>query len=130
MKVAQMETGIRAAIKFIEAFNTNSAEDIGKLLDENSVYENENMDENAKLLNSKKNIMEYWKSFFESFPGIHCDVEDAIGLGFRCILFWKQKWENPDKQEFSRRGIYIFLIKKDLIVLQQSYIKANQFIFV
>ena len=53
------------------------------------------------------------------------EVEEAFGLGFRCVLRWKDSWVDRDGERMQERGVDIFDVRNGSIKEQLSYMKGS-----
>ncbi len=123
MSMAKLEGGIRAVLAFVEALNRRDLGALLCLLDEDCRFEDFSPAPDGTVHVGKESITVYYRALFEeSDPGI-IEVEEAFGLGFRCVLRWRLK--HAGGISACVRGVDIFQIKHGLINEKLSYAKVE-----
>lgn len=100
MKLARIESGIRAVLEFVQAFNRR---DIAAMLQLSS--------DDCRLESAAP------------APDARIEVEESFGFGFRCVVRWRCEWTSPAGQE-RLRGADIFQVRNGLIGEHLSYVKS------
>lgn len=124
MKMSKIETAIRLVIEFNQAFNGRDVAGMLRLLSDACVFEGTYPTSTSDVFTGKEAILRYWQAYFHESPQIHMEIEEAFGLGFRCVTRWRCDWIDEKGTTRSVRGADIFQIKSGLICEKLSYMKG------
>lgn len=123
MKMSRVEEPLRVALAFGQAFNRHDVVGMAALLSEGCVLESAGLPwirgaPPAGVYRGRQAIGRYWQDLFEKAPEAQIEIEEAFGLGFRCVARWRCLGEA------SRRGVEIFQVRDGLICEELSYVKG------
>ena len=122
--MSKVETAIRTALAFVEAFNHHDVADMMQYLSDDCVFESATPAPDGGVYAGKEAIMRFWQDFFSASPQAHINIEETFSLGYRCILRRQITWIDESGSEAHLRGVDIFHVKNDLICEIQSYVKG------
>lgn len=125
MKMSKIESAIRLALAYYEAFNRRDVAAMLQLLSEDSTFESSAPAPDGEICTGKEAIAQYWQLFFDRFPQIQVDIEDLSGLGRSCIGRWRYRWLDSAGEEKSVRGVDLFHEKDGLIHELYAYQKGS-----
>ncbi len=121
--MAKLEGGIRAVLAYVEAFNRRDVEALLGLVAEDCRFEDFSPAPDGMVHAGKESIAIHYRALFQQPDAGILEVEEAFGLGFRCILRWRLK--RADGISASVRGVDIFQVKHGLINEKLSYAKVG-----
>ena len=107
MKMARLESALRIVLDFSQAFNRRDIDGMMMLASDDCRLENAAPAPDGVLYSGREGVTRYWQDFFSVRSQMHREVEEAFGLGFRCILRWKDSWVDPGGTK-GMRGGWIF----------------------
>lgn len=117
MKMSKIETALRVGLDFRDAFNRRDVAAMLLLLSEDCALSAAD----GASHTGKAAIAAFWQNFFRASPAAHIKLEEAFGMGFRCVL----RWQRDDADGRSRaRGADIFQLRNGLICEQTTYLKS------
>jgi predicted SnoaL-like aldol condensation-catalyzing enzyme len=125
IKMNRLESAIRIAVKYAEAYNLHDIENILKLISDDCVFDTHNPAPQGAICSGKGEIARYIGELFQHNPRAKIEIEEVFGFGHRSVLRWKYFYDSKDKKKYIR-GIDIFAEKNDLICEKLSYIKGQQ----
>ncbi len=76
----------------------------------------------ARVYTGKEAVTQFWEIFFQESPQAHIEVEEAFGMGERCLMRWKYTWGGS--QPGHVRGVDIFRVRDGCITEKFSYVKG------
>jgi ketosteroid isomerase-like protein len=124
MKMSRVESGMRNALQFYEAFNRHDVSAMMQLMSEDCVLETSGPAPGGDVYTGQEAVMRYWQDFFRESPGVQLDIEEIFGLGLRCVARWRYTWLDEQGEMSTVRGVDILRIKNSLISERLSYIKG------
>jgi predicted SnoaL-like aldol condensation-catalyzing enzyme len=124
IKMSKVESAIRVVLEFNEAFNRHDVAGMMKLTSEDCVFENTNPAPDGTVYSGKEAITQFWQDFFRESPHAHIKIEDAFGLGRRCVMCWRYEWVDAAGEKGHIRGVDIFEVNEGFIVKKLSYVKG------
>lgn len=122
VKMSKVETALRLAVAFVEAFNRHDTEAIGAMLSDDCVFESASPAPLGLRYEGRLAATQAIGSFFKSIPELKMEVEDAYGLGRRSMLRWRLIGIAGAPE--GRRGVDLFTVRNDHIVEILSYAKG------
>jgi ketosteroid isomerase-like protein len=125
MKMAKLESALRSALAFKDAFNRHEVAGILRLLSAECLFETSVPAPDGAAYRGKEAIARCWQDFFDQWPQIRLEVEEVYGFGERCVMRWRWSWTGASGEAGHLRGADIFQVKDDLICEQFSYIKGE-----
>lgn len=125
MKMAKLESALRAALAFKDAFNRHEVAGILRLLSEDCLLETSVPAPNGATYRGQEAIAHWWQDFFAEWPQVRLEVEEIYGFGERCVMRWTCRWAGALGQGDHLRGVDIFQVKDGLICEQFSYVKGK-----
>ncbi len=120
----KLESAIRLAAAYNEAFNRKDPESVGSLLDENCVFEEPGPAPEGTVYRGKDAVLGFLTDYLNNHIDVKREPEEVIGYGKRCIFRWKLNWKKEDGIIMQIRGVDIFLEKNGLIAEKLTYIKT------
>ena len=121
IKMNRIESALRVAVKYAEAFNLHDTDSILRLISDDCVFETYHPAPNGAICSGKGEIARYLSELFQSKPSGKIEIEEVFGLGHRSVLRWKYYAEGEGEYI---RGIDIFTEKDNLICGKLSYVKG------
>jgi predicted SnoaL-like aldol condensation-catalyzing enzyme len=122
--MSKIESALRLVLEFNEAFNRHDVAGMMKLMSDDCIFENTHPAPDGTVYSGKEAVTKFWQDFFRESPHAHIEIEDAFGLGLRCIMRWKYSWVDSTGKKGHIRGVDIFQIKEGLISEKLSYVKG------
>jgi ketosteroid isomerase-like protein len=124
MKMSRVESGMRGALQFYEAFNRHDVAGMVQWLNDDCLLETSGPAPGGVVYTGKEALARYWEEFFRESPGAQMEIEDIFGLGMRVVARWRYTWVDAHEQEGSVRGVDILRIKDGLISEIVAYQKV------
>lgn len=124
MKLAKLESAMRQVLAFHEAFNRHDVAGMMQLLSEDCIFEGSVPAPDGVRYSGKEEVTRYWRDFFHESPQAKMHIEDAFGLGLRCVLCWRYEWVDDAGASGHVRGVDIFRVEDGLIRERLSYTKG------
>jgi predicted SnoaL-like aldol condensation-catalyzing enzyme len=124
IRMARLESGVRAVIDFNEAFNRHDVAAMMQLMTDDCVFENTSPAPDGTVYKGKEAVTQFWQDFFRESPNAHIKIEEIFGLGLRCVMRWRYDWEDAAGNKGHVRGVDIFQVKNGLICEKLSYVKG------
>ena len=120
----KFESAVRLAAGYNDAFNKMDLQLIGRLLDDNCIFEDPGPAPEGSVFRGKRAVLDYLKDYFDRHPEIKRETEELTGFGKRCLLRWKCSWKNENGILQYLRGIDVFIVKNESITEKFTYIKG------
>jgi predicted SnoaL-like aldol condensation-catalyzing enzyme len=95
-----------------------------QLMSDDCVFENTEPAPDGAVYKGKEAVTRFWQDFFRESPGAHIEIEDAFGLGLRCVMLWRYDWVDGTGEKGHVRGADIYRLKDGLISEKLSYVKG------
>lgn len=124
IRMAKIESGLRAVIQFNEAFNRHDVAGMMKLMTDDCVFENTEPTPDGTVYRGKDTVTKFWEEFFRESPNAHIEIEEIFGMGLRCVMRWRYDWEDADGNKGHVRGVDVYHIKEGRIAEKFSYVKG------
>ena len=124
IRMSKIETSMRVALAFNEAFSHHDVDGMMKLMSEDCVFENTAPAPDGTVYSGKEAVTQFWQDFFRVSPHAHIEIEEIFGLGERCIMRWRYEWEDESGTKGHVRGVDIFHVREGLISEKLSYVKG------
>ncbi len=122
--MARVESAIRVALAFNEAFNRHDVAGMMQLMSDDCVFENTHPAPDGTVYAGKAVVTQFWQDFFRDSPHAQIEIEEIFGLGMRCIMRWKYSWVDAEGKKGHVRGVDIFQVKNGSIAEKLSYVKG------
>ena len=122
--MAKIESALRSALAFNEAYNRHDIAALTQLLSADCVSEHFEPPPDGTILSGRDSVAHFFQDFFQESPHAQCKIEDASGFGERCIMRWKYQWEDASGKQKYVRGMSLFRVKDGLICEILSYVKG------
>lgn len=122
--MSRLESGIRIALDFNEAFNRHDIADMMNLMSDDCVFESTAPAPDGAKYSGKEAVTKFWQDFFRESPHAHIEIEDIFGFGIRCVMRWKYNWIDAAGNKGHVRGVDIFQVKDGSICERLSYVKG------
>ena len=119
IRMSKLETAIRIALDFNEAFNRHDVAGMMKLMSDDCLFENTSPAPDGTIYSGKEAITQFWRDFFRESSQAHIEIEEIFSLGPRCAMRWIYDWGAGHV-----RGVDVFKIKDNLICEKLSYVKG------
>ncbi|NPV55821.1 MAG: nuclear transport factor 2 family protein [Anaerolineae bacterium] len=123
-RMAKLESAIRIALAFNEAFNRHDIAGMMQLVGEDCIFEAAAPAPDGALYSGKEAISRYWQDFFRRTPHALIKVEEIFGFGNRCIMRWRYEGEDAAGLKGRVRGVDIIKEKDGAISERLSYLKG------
>ncbi len=107
IRMERLESGVRVAIAFNEAFNRHDLPAMMELMSETCVFESYSPAPDGTRYEGKQAIAQFWQELFTRTPDAHLKVEDIFGFGHRCIMLWRYDWTDASGNKRHLRGVDI-----------------------
>ncbi len=124
VRMSRIESTVRVALDFKEAFNRHDVEGMIKLMRANCVFESAESPD-GEIHQGREAIARYWRDFMGGKKNIRMKGEDVFGLGYRAVMPWRCEWESVTGEKIYIRGVDIFHVNGGLISKQYSYVKGS-----
>ena len=123
-RMSKLESAIRVVLEFNHAFNRHDIAGMMQLVSDDCVFENSGPAPNGALYSGKEEVTQFWQAFFHKSPHAHIEIEEILGLGFRCVMRWRYNWIDGAGIKRHVRGVDIFQVKSGYICEMLSYTKG------
>lgn len=124
VKMSKVESAMRAALAFYEAFNRHDIAGMVSLMGRDSVLESIGPAPRGAIFRGEADVARYWQGFFEEKPQAAIELEEVFGLGKRCVGRWTCSWTDATGERAVIRGTDIFKVTDDAIQEILSYVKG------
>jgi predicted SnoaL-like aldol condensation-catalyzing enzyme len=95
-----------------------------RLMSDDCIFENTSPAPDGAVYAGKEAVTQFWQDFFRASPQAHIKIEEAFGLGERCVMRWRYTWVDEAGNEGHVRGVDIFRVRNELICEKFSYVKG------
>jgi predicted SnoaL-like aldol condensation-catalyzing enzyme len=123
-RMSKIESAIRVAIDFNEAFNRHDVPGMIQLVSDDCIFEHFHPAPDGSACLGKEAASQFWRDFFYESPQAHIDIEDVYSFGDRCIMRWRYDWVDEEEVNRHVRGVDIFRVKDGSICEKLSYAKG------
>lgn len=123
-RLARLEAALRTVLAFNEAFNRHDVASMMQLMSDDCVFENTAPAPDGAVYRGQEAVTQFWQHFFAASPQAHIKIEEAFGLGERCVMRWRYSWIDAAGNEGHVRGVDIFRVRNELICEKFSYVKG------
>ena len=127
-KMNKVESAMRIALAFRDAFNKQDLENMMQLFSDDCIIETYHPAPDGKTIIGKEALSQYWQDVFNTNPDMHLDIEEIFGFGDRCIMRWKLCRKGGEEQDVYLRGVDVFKTKNDLISEKYAYGKSGKIV--
>ena len=124
IRMEKIESAMRVVLAFNEAFNRHDVAGMMQLMSNDCVFENTAPAPDGTAYSGKEAVTQFWQDFFRESPQAHIKIEEAFGMGLRCVMRWRYEWVDGTGKEGHVRGVDIFRVKDGLISEKLSYVKG------
>ncbi len=124
MKMARVESAVRAVLAFYEAFNRHDVAGMMQLVSDDCVFESSAPAPDGMVYSGKGAVTRFWEDFFRALPQAHLDIEKIQGFGMQCIARWRCDWVDAAGNQRHLRGVDLFQERGGLLCEQLSYVKG------
>ncbi len=124
IRMSKVESAIRIVLEFNDAFNRHDVAGMMKLMSDDCVFENTEPAPDGTVYSGKEAVTQFWHDFFRESPHAHIEIEDAFGLGLRCVMCWRYEWKDAAGKKGHVRGVDIFEVNEGFITKKLSYVKG------
>jgi hypothetical protein len=127
--MAKVETGIRSALDFTAAANARDATRLSLLFEPESSFYAESPGPEGESIRGREEIRRYFEARFAAAPEGCFEIEEAQGLGNRCVLRWRLRKERSGSDrsgmaEAPLRGVWLFVASPEGINEVHAYRKT------
>ena len=123
-RMSKIESATRVVLAFNEAFNRHDVAGMMQFMSDDCVFENTAPAPDGTVYNGKEAVAQFWQGFFRESPRAHIEIEEVFGMGFRCVMRWRDDWVDEAGEKGYVRGVDIFKLKNGLISEKLSYVKG------
>jgi ketosteroid isomerase-like protein len=123
-RMSKLETAIRTALKYHEAYNRHDVSAMMSLVADDCVLESSGPTPDGATIIGKHHISRLWEKYFAERQSATRQIEDVFSLGIRCVLRWRGEWTDLDGVPRAIRGVDIFQVKEGKITEALSYVKG------
>ncbi len=88
IRMSKLETAIRVAMEFNEAFNRHDVTGMMQLMSDDCIFENTSPAPDGTVYSGKEAVTKFWQDFFRESPQAHIEIEEIFSLGLRCVMRW------------------------------------------
>jgi len=124
IRISKIESGVRIALEFNEAFNRHDVAGMMKCLSDDCVFENTSPAPDGAKYQGKEAIRHFFEDSFREVQGAHAEIEEIFGFGLRVVMRWRCEWLDETGAQQHVRGTDIFKLKDGLICEKLSYVKG------
>lgn len=124
MKMARIETAIRAVLAYYEAFNRHDVAGMMALLTDDCRFEHFAPAPDGTVYERKEAVARFWRGFFRAAPDAHLEIEKIQGFGMQCVARWRCEWADAGGVKRHIRGVDLVQERGGLICEQHSYVKG------
>jgi predicted SnoaL-like aldol condensation-catalyzing enzyme len=124
-RLSKLEAALRVVLAFNEACNRHDVEGMMQLISDDCVFESYDPPPDGAVYSGKEAVAQFWGDFFRASPHAHVKIEEAFGLGRRCVMRWRYDWVDAEGEKGHVRGVDIFQVKDALICEMLSYVKGK-----
>lgn len=124
IRMSKLESAIRVALAFNEAFNRHDVTEMMQLTSNDCVFENTTPAPDGTAYTGKEAVTQYWQEFFRQSPRAHIEIEEIFGFDKRCVMRWRYDWVDVKGQKGHVRGVDIFKVINGFITEKLSYVKG------
>lgn len=125
MKMSKIESAVRLALAFSEAFNRHDSAGIMQLMSDDCVFESNSPPPGGSVYTGRQEVSQFWQELFQTTSHAHLEIEDVFGFGSRCVMRWRCDWVNAAGEKRHNRGVDIIKEKGGLICELLSYMKGQ-----
>jgi len=123
MKMSKIETAMRAALDYYQAFNQHDVGAMTQVMTDDCVFESSGPAPDGVVCSGKEEIARFWQNFFRESPQAQIELEEVFGFGRRCVARWRYGWLDAAGETGNIRGVDIFRVRDDFICETFSYVK-------
>jgi limonene-1,2-epoxide hydrolase len=123
--MSRIESAVRVAVQYCEAFNRHDVDGILRLLSEDCIFEDSGPVLDGSRYSGREAAAAFWRELFLASPDLRLEVEELFGLGLRCVLRWKRVWSDASGAKRHLRGADILKVRNGLICEWLSYAKGQ-----
>jgi hypothetical protein len=124
VRMAKLESAIRVALAFNEAFNRHDVAAMMRLISDDCVLETATPAPDGERYAGKESIAAYWERYFRESSAARRVIEETFGFGHRCVLRWRCEWIDRAGATRHGRGVDIFAEQNGAICQHLSYAKG------
>nr|MBC7245344.1 nuclear transport factor 2 family protein [Chloroflexota bacterium] len=126
VRMARIESAVRAVLEFSEAFNRHDVAGMMRLVSDDCVFESAEPAPDGAVYSGKEAITQFWQDFFRRSPHARIEIEKVSGFGIWCIARWRYDWVDAAGEKRHMRGLDVFRVQNGLIYEQLSYVKGSR----
>ncbi len=115
---------VQVVLDFNAALNAGDVDGMMRRMTPDCVFENTFPAPDGGRFVGQAAVRSFWESFFEASRAPRLEVEEAFGLGERCVLRWTYHWREADGQLGRVRGVDVYRLRDGLIAEKLSYVKG------
>jgi len=124
MKLSRIESGLRLALAFYEAFNNHDAAAMADMISDDCLLETFAPSPAGRLISGRETIAHYWQESFAKTADLHLELEDIFGLGQRVIALYRCDWTDAASAAQHIRGVDIMRFQSNMITEIKAYSKG------
>lgn len=123
--MARVEAALRLALDYNQAINRLDAEALLALVSEDCRFESSDPAPDGRVLTGKQALRRHWESTFKAHTGLRREIEEAVGMGERCLVRWRLVRVSNTGVSDQVRGVDLFKESDGFIKEILSYRKGG-----
>lgn len=124
-RMSKLESAMRVVLKFSEAFNRHDLQQMMLLISDDCFFEQAAPAPDGTRYSGAASIAQHLQESFQQSPGLQIEIEEIFGLGERCIMRWRCRWQDEEDELGYIRGVDIFRVRDGFIRERFSYVKGQ-----
>lgn len=123
VRMNKVEAAIRLAVVYNKAINNHDTSKISELISEDCILEPSAPPPKGSQIVGKREILEYWRTWFAEHPGLKFLPVAAQNFGNQCIIRWKTESSTMGYEQET--GLDLFTVSSGKITEIYSYMKGE-----
>ncbi len=124
-RLAKAEAGLRVGLAFQDACNRQDLDALLRLLSGDCRLECPAPAPAGRVCVGREEVSRFWQECFQNSPAAGRQIEEAYGLGERCVLRWRCERLDPTGTPVTLRGVDLIRLRDGLICELFSYVKGD-----
>lgn len=114
---------LRVIHSFTEVFNQHDACELGKLLTEDTIFEDTSPQPDGRRIEGRTDVVAFWEEWFARNPDARFEAEEIIVAGDRAVVRWVYR-KSRDGHPWHLRGVDIFTVRDGRVAAKLAYVKG------